>query len=263
MKKILFLSVVLLLVFLGGCTQTKEIDSLEKVKENGYIILGLDDTFAPMGFRDQNGDIVGFDIDLAKAVADKLGVELRLQPIAWDSKVLELNSGNIDMIWNGLTITEEREKQILFSQPYLNNRQIVLYKDGETMSSIEDLSGLKVGVQIESSGQEALENNAIFNSLSEMVKFDSFSDALMDLESGRIDAIVIDEIMARYVVENGSYDVLISNVSLGNEEYGIGFRLSDQSLKDAINKILQELQEDGTFGQISIKWFGEDIYQND
>ncbi|MBU1020806.1 MAG: amino acid ABC transporter substrate-binding protein [Firmicutes bacterium] len=262
MKKLLIFVLVISGVFITGCEkEDSDLNSLEKVLESGQLILGLDDTFAPMGFRDEDGNVVGFDIDLAKAVAIELGVELIIQPIEWDSKVLELNAGNIDMIWNGLTITEERLETINFSQPYLNNRQIVLTKSGISILTVNDLSGLKVGVQIDSSGQYALESNSIFNSISEEVKFNNFTEALLDLESGRIDAIIIDEIMARYVVSQSTYDVIVTNVSLGDEEYGIGFRLGDDELRSRIDEILNALAETGVTANISNTWFGEDIFR--
>ncbi len=263
MKKIGILALILsFMLVITGCESTGEdVDSLQEVLDKGYIILGLDDTFAPMGFRDEDGNIVGFDVDLAQAVADELGVELRIQPIEWDSKVLELNSGNIDMIWNGLTITEERKEQINFSEPYLNNRQIVLTSSSNNIESLSDLSGLNIGVQIGSSGQSALEGNDIYDSIGEMVQYNTFTEALLDLQAGRISALVIDEIMGRYVISESDYDIVVTEVSLGDEEYGIGFRLEDVELQLKIDEILNQLQADGTTTQISEKWFGEDIFR--
>ncbi len=262
MRKLWVLSLSLLLVLtLGACADEEEQTSLEAIQERGYIILGLDDTFAPMGFRNEDGEITGFDVELAYAVADRLGVELRLQPIEWNSKELELNAKNIDMIWNGLTITDERKEQILFSDPYLNNRQIVMTRGDIPMESLNDLSGLTVGVQLESSGQSALESNAIFSDIDEMVKFDSYLEAILDLNSGRIDAIVIDEVMGRYILSQNTYSLEVSDVSLGDEEYGIGFRLDDASLCDKIDEILSELQGEGVTASISEYWFSEDRFR--
>ena len=262
MKKTLLVITLILTVFLAGCVKTDEdLNSLEIVQDRGYLILGLDDTFAPMGFRDDIGEVVGFDIDLAKAVALKIGVELRIQPIEWDSKTLELNAGNIDMIWNGLTITTEREESILFSEPYLSNDQIILVRDGFAFDELSDLANLKVGVQIDSSGQSALQASAVYGSIDEMVQFDTFVEAIMDLSATRIDAIVVDEIMARYVVELNQYAVEVTDVSLGAEQYGIGFRLDDVELRNEIDSILDALVADGTTATISNTWFGEDIFR--
>jgi len=261
MRKLAILLVLVLVTVLTGCNgEESELNSLEKVLENGYLTMGLDDTFAPMGFRDTDGEITGFDVELGQAVAERLGVELKLQPIEWDSKVLELNAGNIDMIWNGLSITDERLLQMSFSEPYLNNRQIVLVQDDMTLSEVSDLSGLKVGVQIDSSGQSVLQDSTVYSTIGEMVQFNSFNDALLDLDSGRIDAIIIDEIMARYVVSKNTYSVVVTNVSLGDDVYGVGFRLEDTELRDRIDAILDDLYDEGVVSQISIKWFGEDVF---
>ena len=262
MKKLLVLSLGLLFVLtLGACGNEEEKSSLEVIEERGYIILGLDDTFAPMGFRDENGEITGFDVELAYAVAERLGVELRLQPIEWNSKELELNAKNIDMIWNGLTITDARKEQILFSDPYLNNRQIVMTRGDIAMVDLNDLVGLTVGVQLESSGQSALESSDIFSDIDEMVKFDSYLEAILDLDSGRIDAIVIDEVMGRYILSQNTYSLEVSEVSLGDEEYGIGFRLDDVTLRNKIDEILSELQNEGVTSSISEYWFSEDRFR--
>jgi polar amino acid transport system substrate-binding protein len=262
MRKILLVLTVIITLFLGGCIKKEDdLNSLEKVQNQGYLTLGLDDTFAPMGFRDEAGDVVGFDIDLAKAVALELGVELRIQPIEWDSKTLELNAGNIDMIWNGLSITPSREESILFSTPYLSNNQIVLVREGFELDDLNDLEGLKVGVQIDSSGQSALQDSDVYNLVAEMIQFDTFVEAVMDLTVGRIDAIVVDEINARYVVELNQYAVEVTEVSLGTEQYGIGFRIDDVELRNGIDNALDTLVEKGTTSVISEYWFGEDIFR--
>jgi len=260
MRKTVLVFISILIAFLGGCSEQDSQGSLEKIEERGYIVLGLDDTFAPLGFRDENDEIVGFDIELAKRVAQEMGVELRIQPIEWDSKLLELNSGNIDMIWNGLTITEERQENINFSAPYLSNRQIVLTNNSSILD-LSDLEGLKVGVQIDSSGETALSSNEIADKISETVRFNSFLEALLDLDSGRIDAIVIDEIMGRYVVSKGTYNCFVTDISLGSESYGIGFRLDDSDLRDEIDSVLTKLSSEGVTAEISEKWFGEDIFR--
>ena len=262
MKKIALIVTVLLIGLLGGCVkQTDDLNSLESIQEKGYLILGLDDTFAPMGYRDEAGEVVGFDIDLAKAVAAELGVELRIQPIEWDSKTLELNAGNIDMIWNGLTITAERQENILFSEAYLSNRQIVLVREDFAFDELTDLSGLKVGVQIGSSGESALEASTVFSSIDSKVQFDTFLEAIMDLDAERIDAIIVDEVMARYVIELNQYSIKVTDVSLGSESYGIGFRLDDTELRNEIDRILDALQTSGNTATISEKWFGEDLFR--
>lgn len=260
MKKllgVLFLSFALFVIV--GCSSCP-INTWSAIEDRGYFIVGLDDTFAPMGFRDNDGNLVGFDIDLAKEVSSRLGVEVRFQPIDWDSKVLELNSGTIDMIWNGLTITDARKEEMLFSDPYIANTQMIMVKSGSSISTISDLSGLKVGVQISSASEEAVTANAIYDQLGELVKYDTFTAALLDLDNGTIDAVVIDEIMGRYIISQTDNQYGVAAENFGEEEYGIGFRLEASDIRNQINAVLQEMIADGTASQISIKWFAEDIF---
>lgn len=260
MKKLLvLLNVVVLAFMLIGC-QNSTINTWEEIEARGYFIVGLDDTFAPMGFRNESGELVGFDVDLAKEVSLRLGVEVRFQPIDWDSKVLELNAGTIDMIWNGLTITDSRLEEMSFSNPYIANTQMIMVKSGSNIDLIDDLAGLKVGVQISSASEDAVSGNAIFNELDELLKYDTFNSALLDLQNSTIDAVVIDEIMGRYIISQnpGTYEVCSDN--FGEEQYGVGFRLESTEIRDQINLVLQQMIQDGTAGDISVDWFDEDIF---
>lgn len=260
MKKLLGVILLFLVsMTMIGC-DNGPVNTWVGIEERGYFIVGLDDTFAPMGFRDNDGNLIGFDVDLAKEVSDRLGVEVRFQPIDWDSKVLELNSGTIDMIWNGLTVTESRQEEMLFSNPYIANTQMILVRKDSGIDTIQDLAGLKVGVQISSASEEAVNANAIVDQLGELVRYDTFNAALLELDNGTIDAVVIDEIMGRYVISqtDNTYDVASEN--FGEEEYGVGFRLESTQIKDVINQVLQEMIDDGTATEISVTWFGEDIF---
>lgn len=163
--------------------------------------MGLDDSFPPMGFRNSKNEIDGFDVDVAKAVCEKLNVELILQPIDWSVKELELNSGNIDCIWNGLTRTDEREEKMLLSPSYLANNQVIVVI-GKEITSKADLKGKKVAVQTGSSAQEALNKDDISKEVAEIVEFADNVTALQDLKSQRIDAVILDEVVARYYCEN-------------------------------------------------------------
>ncbi|MGM0436268.1 MAG: transporter substrate-binding domain-containing protein [Bacillota bacterium] len=260
MKKMLTLTLaVFMILTLAACGEEDTRNSLEKVQDEGVLVMGLDATFAPMGFTDDNDEIVGYDVDLAREVADRMGVELELQPIDWNSKVLELDTFKIDMVWNGFTITPDRAEKVLFSEPYMNNRQVVMTLD-DSIQTLEDLEGRNVGVQMQSSGQTALESSSVYEDLGEMTKFDTYDLALEDLKSERIDAVVIDEIMGRYV--NSQQDDIFSvpEFSLGDEEYGIGFRSEDEALKEEIESVLRDMAEDGTGASISEEWFSEDLF---
>lgn len=232
--------------------------------EKKELIIGLDDTFVPMGFKDENGELVGFDVELAKAVCEKLGKEYEFQAIDWSMKETELNSGNIDLIWNGYSISDERKEKVEFSKAYLDNKQIIVTLADSSINKKADLEGKKVGAQNQSTAVDAVkadESNIIekFDG-GDLVTFENNNDALMDLEAGRLDAIVVDEILARYYIEaRGSEKYKILDDNFGDEQYGVGIRKGDAEFVKAFNKALDEVISDGTAGEISKKWFGEDI----
>ena len=261
--RIAMYSIALLLLTTGvwaGGAQESDQTTLAKIEEQGSFVLGLDDSFPPMGFRGESGDIVGFDIDLGREVAKRMGVELELRPVDWDGVILSLNKGDIDMIWNGMTITESRQEKIDFSKPYLANRQIIIVANDSNLSSKADLAGKTVGVQMGSSSEEAISGEPeVRESFEELKKYADNVVALLDLKAGRTDAVVVDEIMGRYYIGKrpGEYKVL--NEDFGREEYGIGFRQEDDDFRKKVDAILKEMNEDGTTAEISKKWFGEDI----
>ncbi len=261
MKKILSAFVLLFVsILLVSCQSEGIVNTWAGIEERGYFIVGLDDTFAPMGFRDKAGNLVGFDVDLAKEVSERLGVEVKFQPIDWDAKVLELNAGTIDMIWNGLTITESRLKEMSFSNPYLANRQIILVNTDSTLTAKADLIGTTVGVQITSASDDAVSADPIFDSLGGYERYDTFNLALVELSNGTIDAVVIDEIMGRYIISQNPDEYKILTDDFGDETYGIGFRLKATDIRDQFNQVLIEMINDGTAASISTTWFNEDIF---
>lgn len=243
-----------------GCTQKSTVES---TLDKDTIIIGLDDAFAPMGFRDESGQIVGFDVDLAKELGERLDKEVTFQPIDWTMKEAELNSGNIDFIWNGYTITEERKEKVEFSTPYLNNSQVIVTLADSDIKTKADLSGKKVGAQNQSSAVSAMEKEAdLYASFygSKAITFEDNNQALMDLEAGRCDAIVADEILVRYYIKlKGEEKFKILDENFGDEEYGVGIRKGDTKMVEAFNEVLEEMKADGTMKEISEKWFGEDI----
>lgn len=271
MKSILKTFKIILSIFMAaiilmslGCSEKNsagtEDNSLQKVKDAGKLVLGLDDTFAPMGFRDDSGEIVGFDIDLAKEVASRMGVELEIKPIDWSSSILSLNKGDIDVLWNGVTINESRKAQINFSKPYLNNRLIIVKpKDRNDINSKEDLAGKVLGVQV-GSNDEALQSDPISKEAKEIRKYDVNVNAFLDLRAKRIDAVIIDEVAAQYYISEEKVDfVVVENSPLTEEFYGIGFRKTDVELLAEVDRILDEMKADGKSAEISQKWFAKDI----
>ncbi|MGN0728984.1 amino acid ABC transporter substrate-binding protein [Treponema sp.] len=231
-----------------------------KKKDSGKFVLGLDDSFPPLGFRNENNEIVGYDIDLAREVASRMGLELVCQPIDWSAKEMELRSGKIDCIWNGLTLTEKRKAAMACTKPYLVNAQVVVVRAGGSINSLADLSGKKVGVQAGSSAQEAIDGNLEFKkSLKEIVEFKENVTALNDLEMGNLDGVVMDFVVAEYTIAQGKKPLVIISESLAPEEYGIAFSKKNAALRDKVQAVLEEMQADGTVSKISIKWFGSDI----
>ena len=227
-------------------------------EKDDTLVIGIDDTFAPMGFRDEDNNIVGFDIDYAKAAAEKMGVEVKMQPIDWGAKESELNSGRIDLIWNGYTITDERKEKVLFTKPYLKNAQVVVTLSDSKLSKLDDLEGKVVGLQAQSSAADALNDNPIKSKIKKVTEFDDNVMALNDLKSGRLDAVVIDEIVIDYYMTKEKDTFKILDESLAPEEYGIGVKKGNEELLNKLQKALDEMNEDGTAAEISEKWFGED-----
>ena len=254
---------------LAGCgaektQEVKEDNSLTKVQEQGYFTLGLDADFAPMGFTEDDGTIVGFDIDLANAVAEKMGVKVEVKPIDWDSKAMELSTGKIDVIWNGFSITDERRQEVLFSNPYLSTKQSVIVKAGSDIKTKADLAGKKIALQDSSTSEDALKGDtATYESIGDenISRFKENSQVLMEVESGRADAAVIDEIFVRYYLqkENMLDKFVVLEEGFDEEDYGVGGRHGDYALMEAINKALDECKAEGITSEISMKWFGEDL----
>ncbi len=234
--------------------------SWDKVKDKGELVLGLDENFPPMGFRDENNNIVGYDIDLAKEVAARLGVKLKIQPINWDSKDQELNTGNIDCIWNGFSINEERKANILFSDPYMKNNQVVVVAADSKFKTLADLKGKSVSLQAQSSAADAIDKNTDFKkSLKDVVELKDNTLCLMDLKTGNTDGVVMDEIVARYQIKMNSEKYRILDESLAAEEYGVGFRKADVQLMTKVNDTLKTMAKEGKIAEISNVWFGKDI----
>ncbi|MGJ7919062.1 amino acid ABC transporter substrate-binding protein [Neobacillus sp. LXY-4] len=259
MKRIATSILILAAVFslLVGCSSSSSSSSKETDKET-TLVVGIDDKFAPMGFRDEKNEIVGFDIDYAKAAAEKMGVKVEFQPIDWKTKESELSSGRIDFIWNGYTITDERKEKVLFTKPYLKNAQVVVTLNDSKLTKLADLEGKVVGLQSLSSAADALNANPIKDKIKTVTEFSDNVLALNDLKSGRLDAVVIDEIVINFYMTKEKETFKVLDESLAPEEYGVGVKKGNEELLDKLQKALDELNEDGTAAEISTKWFGED-----
>ena len=220
---------------------------LAYVQDKGTLVVGMTD-FAPMDYRDENGEWIGFDADMAKAFAEYLGVEVEFLEINWDNKLMELDAKGVDAIWNGMTITDEVTSGASVSEPYCNNGQVVVLPAGKAADyqDVDSLSGLNFAVENGSAGAEQLDALGIA-----YVAKTTQADALMEVASGASDACVIDLLMAGAMIGEGtSYPDLTYTVQLNSEEYGVGFR-KGSDLVDAFNTFWQEAYDDGTVMEVA------------
>lgn len=252
------------ILFLAACGESDEKSGANEStsdKDNAAtekVVIGIDDQFAPMGFRDKNNEIVGFDIDYARAAAEHMGVEPVFQPITWNTKEVELLSGRIDLIWNGYTITDERKEQVLFTKPYLENAQVVLTLKDSSIEKLSDLAGVEVGLQAKSSALDALNANPIHEEIKKITEYDNNVLALTDLKTGRVKAVAIDLVVAEYYMAQEKDTFKLLDESLAPEQYGVGVKPGNEALLEKLQAALDQMNEDGTAAEISTKWFGED-----
>ena len=224
------------------------------------IVVGLDDNFPPMGFRDEKNELVGFDIDMAREAAKRMGIEAEFKPIDWSAKEAELSGKRVDALWNVLTITEERKAKIGFTAPYMENHQIIVVAAKSAIYNKADMSGKVVGAQEGSSAVDAVKKeDAVFKSFKEFKTFGDNVTALMDLSAGRLEAVVVDEVVGRYYVAKKPDEYRVLEENFGTEEYGVGVRKDDTELLEKLNKAMGEMKADGTAAKIATQWFGKDI----
>ncbi len=258
-KKIFSVSLILLLALgmfaMTGCGESEE-------SKEETLVVGLDDTFAPMGFRDETGDLVGFDIDLANKVGEVLGMSVEFKPIDWNAKEMELKSGTIDCVWNGMSITPDRLENMSLSDKYLNNKIVLMtLADSDLdVTEAEQLSELNIGTQVDSSALETLQKNEAYASFKDNItEYDTYDAAIMDLKAGRVDVIAVDQVLGEYTNNNLGGEMKECTYDLGNDYYVIGFAKDNTELRDKVNEALKQLVDDGTAAEISEKWFGKDI----
>ena len=231
----------------------------ETKAEGGTLIVGFDQDFPPMGFMGDDGEYTGFDLELAQEAAKRLGLEYKPQPIAWDAKDMELESGNIDCIWNGFTMTG-REDGYTWSEPYMENSQVFVVAGDSGIKSQADLAGKVVECQVDSSAEAALkEVPDLTATFAQLLTTADYNTAFMDLEQGAVDAIAMDVVVAGYQISQRNADFVILEDSLAAEEYAIGFKKGNTELKDKVQGALEEMAADGTLKTISEKWFDKDI----
>ncbi|PWW48541.1 amino acid ABC transporter substrate-binding protein (PAAT family) [Melaminivora alkalimesophila] len=265
MKKFAAVTLLTLGAVLAGCSKQEPAAPAAEAPAPApaavtKIVVGLDDNFPPMGFRDEKNDLVGFDIDMAREAAKRLGLEVEFKPIDWSAKEAELSGKRVDALWNGLTITEERKQNIGFTAPYMENHQIIVVPAGSSIQTKADLAGKVVGAQEGSSAVDAIKKEeAVFQSLKELKTFGDNVTALMDLSAGRLEAVVVDEVVGRYYVAKKPDQYAVLEDNFGTEDYGVGVRKDDTELLARLDKALEEMKADGAAAKIAEQWFGKNI----
>ena len=242
-----------------AASSEKAEDATAAGTEGGTLIVGFDQDFPPMGFLGDNGEYTGFDLELAQEVAKRLGLEYQAQPIAWDAKDMDLESGNSDFIWNGFTMTG-REDDYTWTKPYMANTQVFVVRNDSGIEGKDGLAGKVVECQADSSAEAALkEDPDLTSTFGQLLTTADYNTAFMDLEQGSVDAIAMDVIVAGYQIKQRNADFTILDDSLSAEEYGVGFKKGNTELRDKVQATLEDMAKDGTMKEISEKWFGEDV----
>ena len=236
-------------------------EAAEPAEEKTTFTLGFDQNFPPFGYVGDDGEYTGFDIDLAAECTERMGLELVLTPVDWDAKDLELSSGAIDCIWNGFTMNG-REDDYTFTDPYMDNSQVMVVRTDSGINTLADLAGKIVEVQRDSTAEAALaddDHKELTASFAQLIPVADYNTAFMDLESGAVEAIAIDIGVARFQIEGKEDSFKILDETISTEQYAVGFLKGNTELRDQVQATLMEMVEDGTFAEISEKWFGYDV----
>ena len=253
------ITITILSILIVGVIEIKKANSKDR---DNMLIIGLDDSFPPYGFRNENNEIEGLDVDLAKAVGEKIGKEVKFQPISWASKEQELNNGNIDCIWNGFAYSPDRAKTMTLSKKYLKGEMYFMLKGDSNIKSQGELVGKKIGVQSGSVQEADLENSTLGKQV-EIVPYADFLIACLDLEMGGIDAVYTSSIYGNYIIESknkdyrtiSSYDISTASGTV------IAFKLGNFELKEKIENALEQLEKEGKLEEISMKWLGSSMIE--
>ena len=229
--------------------------------QKATFTVGFDQDFPPFGYVDENGEFTGFDLELAKEAAKRMDMEIKLQPIDWDSKELELSSGSISCIWNGFTMNG-RENDYTWTESYMDNSQVFVVKSDSGIKTQADLAGKIVTAQTDSAALNALNGDDFKDlkaSFKDLLTCAQYNTAFMDLEAGAVDAVAMDIGVAKYQIEGKESKFTILDEPIVKEQYAIGFYKGNTEMRDKVQKALDEMAADGTFKKISEKWFGYDV----
>lgn len=273
MKKVKILIVFCLMVMstflLSGCQsvtyRANHQDTWSRIQRRGKVIIGLDDSFVPMGFRQKNGKLVGYDIDLARAVFKQYGIKVDFQTIDWSMKETELKNGTVDLLWNGYSVSPERKQKVAFSRVYLLNKQVLVARKAKGIHNFNDMQGKSLGVQNGSTGMTVLDEQPKL--LKDKIKdkkpvlYDTFPNAFIDLNANRIQGILMDQVYADYYIDhqaNKNDYSTYSDPKMPADQFAVGMRKGDKTLRKKVNDGLGRLQKNGQLKKINEKWFGKD-----
>ncbi len=255
LNKVFMLLIVVIMVLLAfvGCGK---IDTMKRIEEKKVIVMGTESTFPPFEYRNDKNEVDGLDVAIAEAIAEELGVELKVEDMDFNSLLNALKSGKIDFVAAGMSVDEDRLKNADFSDGYYTaSQKIIVQKDNDEIMGKDDLKGKKIGVQEGTTGDlEASEIEDV-----KMSRFKSNIDAIMDLRNGKIDAVVLDESPAEVFISKND-DITILDEELTDEEYAIAIRKGDTELTDLINKVIKDLKDSGEFDELVVKYFEEANY---
>lgn len=231
------------------------------IENKGELIVGLDDAFAPMGFRDEDGNLVGFDIDLANAAGEYLGLNVTFKPIDWDAKDMELSSKRIDCIWNGMSVLPERIEAYSLTKKYLNNKIVIMTLDPElNITSTADLANVTLGTQVSSAALSTMQANPDWSTFeANVTEYATYDEAILAMQGGRVQAIVVDQVLGEYKNANMDNSMSVCDFGFGDDFYAIGCRKGETDVADKINEAIQALIDNGKAAEISEKWFGTNI----
>ena len=260
MFKKIFAALLIMMIAITGIAVAED-NSLQAIIDKGTFILGLDDSFPPMGFRDENNEIVGFDIDLAKEVASRMGVAVEFQPIDWTGKEMELSSKRVDCLWNGMSATPARQESMALTAKYLNNMlRIASFDASINIKSAADLANYKIGIQGDSAALEVVMAHPDYASFAaNIIEYPTYDEAMLDMQAGRVQVIVVDQVLSDYKNSKLETKMVYSDFNFGDDFYAIGCRKGDVELAAKITEAIKTLIDNGKAAEISQKWFGQNV----
>lgn len=266
MMKKKFLLILMLCLFCVGVTGCQNVakrantqDTWARIVQKKQVVVGLDNSFVPMGFVKKNGQLTGYDVELARKVFQRYGIKVNFQTIDWSMNATELRNGTIDLIWNGYSITPQRKEKVAFSRPYLRNGQVLVVRKNSVIKTFAQMNGKELGLQTGSTAEQWYESKQSVLKAKKAILYDQIPNSFLDLNANRIQGILLDEVYANYylahMAKKSDYRV-IKNSQVPADLFAVGMRKGDKTLRQKVNASLLALQRNGQLEQLNEKWFG-------